>query len=215
MAAKVLSSKTELGGAVGDLLTGNKKTISRVIKDGVYIWDPYVLPLSTDSDITKDPNQAPTKAALSQILDKANINKWFDDVNSIADRDKITDVNVGDRVKVVGTAGTDGKIPWTVYVARASSPSPNWQVETDSDNLTDPLPLLTVADVTTGTAKGGYLVSPEVMKLLLLGTVVATVADLPDPTTVSVGTRVSVVNDNDPRVYMAFGTPGQSGQGWI
>lgn len=216
MAAKVLSSRTELGGAVGDMLTGNKKIITRVIKDGVYIWDPYNVPLSTDPDITKETNQAPTKAALAQILDKANVNKWFDDVTSIAARDAIADVNIGDRVKVVGTAGTDGKIPWTVYVARGSSPSPNWQVETDSDNLTDPLPLMTIADVTAGTAKGGYLVSPETMKALLLGTVVATVADLPDPTTVSAGTRVSVVNDaNDPRVYMAFGVPGQSGQGWI
>lgn len=216
MASKVLSSRTELGGVVGDLLTGNQKIISRVIKDGVYIWDPYIVPLSTDPDITKETTQAPTKAALAQILDKANVNRWFDDVTSITARDAIADVNIGDRVKVVGVAGTDGKIPWTVYVARGSSPSPNWQVETDSDNLTDPLPVMTVADVTAGTLTGGHLVSPKVMRDLLLGGVVATVADLPDPTTVPSGTRVSVVNDaNDPRVYMAFGVPGQMGQGWI
>lgn len=213
--AKVLSSKTELGGAVGDVLVGNQKIITRVVKDGVYIWDAYIVPLSTDPDITKETTQAPTKAALAQILDKANITKWFDDVTSLAARDAIVDVNVGDRVKVVGTAGTDGKIPWTVYVARGSSPTPNWQVETDSDNLTDPLPVMTVADVTAGALTGGHLVSPKTMRDLLLGGVVATAADLPDPTTVPAGTRVSVTNDDNPRVYMAFGIPGQSGQGWI
>lgn len=213
--AKVLSSKTELGGAVGDVLVGNKKIISRVVKDGVYIWDAYIVPLSTDPDITKEANQAPTKAALAQILDKANVIKWFEDVTSIAARDAIADVNVGDKVKVVGTAGTDGKIPWTTYVARGSSPSPRWEVENDSDNLTDPLPVMTVADVTAGTLTGGHLVSPKTMRDLLLGGVVATAADLPDPTTVLVGTRVSVTNDDNPRVYMAFGTPGQPGQGWI
>jgi hypothetical protein len=63
--AKILQSRTEIGGTKGDILVGGEYILGKVYSDGVYRFDAYVTPPSSVEDLTQDSSNAPTREVIN------------------------------------------------------------------------------------------------------------------------------------------------------
>jgi hypothetical protein len=159
------------------------------------------LPSVTTTDLTDGTNETAglisakvVKDAIGAAIETITIPGWLDDVATIENRDALTNVKAGNRIRVLDA----GDSKWAAFEARGDSPNPNWFQLADEDNLNSPLSTLSDTDAIAGTATTSSLISAATLKAATSAAALwpTIQASLDKDVTIASGTAPSLIHLN-------------------